>query len=67
MSHGVGFQTFTNGNTGATAGFRGLGPLPARQRDQKAWVDMTNAERQASAPSSRPVVSGGRVAAPTLA
>lgn len=51
MGHGVGFQTFTNGSTGAQNG-----GFPAiwdhylfGATAGKLWKDMTNAERQASA------------------
>jgi hypothetical protein len=51
MGHGLGFQTFTNGETGAQ-----LANIPSiwdhyllDNTTNKLWVNMTNAERQASA------------------
>lgn len=61
FSHGLGFQTFTNASTGApNAGFisiydRFLMDLTSG----KSWVQMTNAERAASALNSRKLAWNG--------
>ena len=51
MGHGVGFQTFTNGQTGAqNSGYPSIWDhYLLDNTTNKLWVDMTNAERQASA------------------
>jgi len=51
MGHGVGFQTFTSGSTGAPlAGYPSVWDhFMLDNRTNKLWVDMTNAERAASA------------------
>ncbi len=50
MGHGVGFQTYTNGQTGAQlAGFPAIWDhYMLDNRTNKLWVDMTDAERAAS-------------------
>jgi hypothetical protein len=50
MGHGVGFQTFTNGSTGAQlAGYPSIWDhYLLDNTTNKLWVNMTNAERQAS-------------------
>lgn len=50
MGHGVGFQTFTNGNTGAQlAGYPSVWDHYLLDNiTNKLWVNMSNAERQAS-------------------
>ncbi len=66
MGHGLGFQTFTNGNSGAQqSGFPSIwdhflmGTVTG-----KLWKDMTNAERAASAISRDKLVwTGSRVTA----
>jgi hypothetical protein len=61
MGHGLGFQTFTNGQTGAQSG--GLPSIWDRfLRDAtsgKRWFEMTNAERAASAISKDKLVWDG--------
>ncbi|PZP31649.1 MAG: peptidase [Roseateles depolymerans] len=61
MGHGLGFQTFTNGSTGAQSGGRPsiwdrflLGTVTG-----KHWYEMTNAERAASAISMDKLVWDG--------
>jgi hypothetical protein len=51
MGHGIGFQTFTNGSTGAQlAGYPSVWDhYLLDNTTNKLWVNMTNAERQASA------------------
>lgn len=51
MGHGLGFQTFTNGQTGARfAGYPSVWDHNLLDNTtNKLWLDMTNAERQASA------------------
>ena len=51
MGHGVGFQTFTSGNTGAQiSGYPSIWDhFLLDNTTNKLWVNMTNAERQASA------------------
>ncbi|MES2101912.1 MAG: PA domain-containing protein [Pseudomonadota bacterium] len=51
MGHGVGFQTFTNGLSGAPlAGYPSIWDhFLLDNTTNKLWVNMTNAERQASA------------------
>jgi hypothetical protein len=51
MGHGVGFQTFTNGLTGAqNSGYPSIWDhFLLDNTTNKLWVNMTNAERQASA------------------
>lgn len=69
MGHGVGFQTFTNGTTGAQNGSTGgIGGFPAiwdhflmGSATGKLWKDMTNAERQASAVSGDKLVWNGPI------
>jgi hypothetical protein len=50
MGHGLGFQTFTNGSTGAQfAGYPSVWDYNLLDNTtNKLWVDMTNAERAAS-------------------
>jgi hypothetical protein len=61
MGHGLGFQTFTNGSTGAQSG--GFPSIWDRYllgtATGKLWVDMTNAERAASAISLDKLVWSG--------
>ena len=66
MGHGLGFQTFTNGSTGAqSGGFPSIwdhflfGTVTG-----KLWNDMTNAERAASAISGDKLVWTGASASP---
>ena len=69
FTHGFGFLTFTNGSTGAQAtGSNGSGPFPTIYdyfltdgATGKTWVQMTNAERSASAISSNLVWNGANV------
>lgn len=57
FGHGLGFQTFTNGNNGAQLDFAdGNGPFPSiwdyymqDNTTSKLWVNMTDAERATSA------------------
>lgn len=61
MGHGVGFQTFTNGSTGAqNGGFPAIWDhYLMGTATGKLWKDMTNAERQASALSGDKLVWTG--------
>jgi PA domain len=67
FAHGLGFQTFTNGNTGAqaTSGQSGS-PFPSiydffltDDSTSKTWVQMTDAERKASAVNTGNLVWSG--------
>jgi hypothetical protein len=65
FGHGLGFQTFTNGSTGAQlAGFPAVWDFfLLNTQTNKLWKDMTNAERAASAlTGNRLVWSGAGVA-----
>lgn len=65
FGHGLGFSTVTNGTTGAyLAGFPSIYDMFAFDNTAgKAWDQMTNAERAASAVNSRNLVwTGGNVA-----
>ena len=61
MGHGLGFQTFTNGSSGAQSG--GVPSIWDRfltgTVTGKKWIDMTNAERAASAISREGLVWDG--------
>ncbi len=71
MGHGLGFQTFTNGSSGAQSG--GVPSIWDRfltdASTGKKWVDMTNNERKASAISRESLVWDGpnvNAAVPTV-
>jgi hypothetical protein len=61
LGHGLGFQTFTNGSSGAyQSGFPSAWDAFIRDNTQnKFWDQMTNAERVTSALNPRNVVWGG--------
>ncbi len=61
FGHGLGFQTFTSGSTGAPfLGFPSIWDHYMFDTTAgKLWVNMTNAERQASAINTRKVVWNG--------
>jgi hypothetical protein len=63
MGHGIGFQTFTSGSTGAqNGGFPSIWDwYLLNNATNKLWKDMTNAERQASAISVNQLVWSGPV------
>lgn len=71
FGHGLGFQTFTNGNTGTV--FAGQASIwdhfMVDNTTNKLWVDMTDAERAASALNPRKLAWSGPIvtaAAPSV-
>ncbi len=70
FGHGLGFQTFTSGSTGAQqSGFPSIWDFFLTDRTTgKLWKDMTNAERVASSLDSKLVWAGANVnnALPTV-
>ncbi len=63
MGHGIGFQTFTNGSTGVQlSGFPSIWDHYMYDESiSKLWVDMTNAERAASAINPRKLAWTGPI------
>jgi hypothetical protein len=66
FAHGLGFQTFTSSSSGAQAGSAPNGPYPSiydrfllDNSTGKTWVQMTNAERAASAINTNNLVWNG--------